>query len=223
MSDENLPVKDIEVYGEALLKSLRSIPEELFELKEDDLKKKVNPTLKLYEIKQRFWEELSESDQMGRKMRMYKLYEGICTSQYFYKTVMQNPNKMAWIAHPLATYENKAKAALQRAQERYEEIFNMDITTTKYRKVDGEEISHTEVDPRKVAVLLSAIKQVEDRVRGGIVQKQITQNVGSDKPELVEPNQSVEDLDKKIRELEKQMGTAPVEVDYVETQKKDTV
>lgn len=205
MNENYLPVKNKSVYTEALMTSLGNIPEEYHEMSEDKLREQFNPTLKMYEIKQKFWIELTAASTSDRKMSMTNVYEGVVSKEYFYRCVLKDTKKMAWVIHPLTTYENRVDAALQRATERYEDLVNMDISVTKKRKVDGEWVEYQDICPKKAGILLSTIKQLEDRKLGVAVQRQINVNQ-TEKTVKAEPVDG-EKIDDRLKEIEQKLGS----------------
>ena len=205
MDKELSPIKNKSVYTDALAKALENIPEEMHEYSEDTLRDNIKPTLKLYQIKQNFWVELTAASTDNRKMVMDRVFNGVVSKEYFYRAVLKNPAKMAWIIHPLTTYENRIDAALQRATERYEDLVNMDITTVKKRKEGDEWVEYTEVDAKKASVLLSVIKQLEDRKLGVAVQRQV--NITKTEDKINESPVESSKIDEKIKEIERKLGS----------------
>jgi hypothetical protein len=200
--------KQVTVYSSALEKAISSIPDDIRYMSEEKLRTKIQPTLKLYEVKRAFWEELTEAQERGKKMRMWRIHQNLCNKEYFYR-IIRDPNKMAWIISPLVHYEDKTKAALDAVSERYEELINMDITTTKRIKDEnGEYQMVVETDPKKALVLLQVIKNLEDRIKGTAVQRQLS--VHTDRPrDAGGAGTGTLDMDAvndRLKELESQLG-----------------
>lgn len=192
-------------YTDGLKRHIEQIPQELLELSERDLRKKLNPSLKLYEVKRAFWEELYRAQEENREMRMWRVYDGKFSKQYFYDKVIKDFYKLAWIISPLNSYEEKTKAALDKISERYEELIGMEITTRrKVKTEDGSFDWITEVDPKKAALLLAVIKNLEDRVKGTAIQRNVTANIEAPKDKSV--SVSMDRLDDRLKELEEQLG-----------------
>lgn len=199
---------NVTVYSTALEKAISNIPDEIRYMSEERLRTKIQPTLKLYEVKRAFWEELTEAQQRGKKMRMWRIHQNLCNKEYFYR-IIRDPNKMAWIISPLVHYEDKTKAALDAVSERYEELIKMDITTTKrIKNADGQYELVTETDPKKALVLLQVIKNLEDRIKGTAVQRQLS--VHTDRPRDAEGSGTgtldMEAVNDRLKELESQLG-----------------
>lgn len=197
-------------YTEGLKRHIEQIPQELLELSEKDLRKKINPSLKLYEVKRAFWEELYLAQEQNREMRMWRVYDGKFSKQYFYDKVIKNFYKLAWIIQPLNSYEDKTKAALDKITERYEELIGMDINVRKKVKTeDGTYDWVTEVDPKKAALLLAVIKNLEDRVKGTAIQRNVTATI--DGPSKKTRHVDMDKVDDRLKELEEKLGMKRIE------------
>jgi hypothetical protein len=208
MSEEIAPCKS--VYSTKIKEAIESIPQELYSLSEETLRSRVNPTVRLYEIKRAFWEELAFAQERGAKMRVHRIFEGKMHKQAFYRDVLNHPLRMAWITQPLTLYEDKTKAVLDRAVERYDELVNMEITTTKRIKdpeaEDGYRIV-TETDPKKALVLLQTIKNLEDRIKGTAIQRQVSVHTGEPKgPRIESASLNMDAVNERLQELEAKLG-----------------
>ena len=75
---------------------------------------------------------------------------------------------------------------------------------TKKKKVDGEIVYYEDICPKKAGILLSTIKQLEDRKLGVAVQRQInvTQKEDSIKAEPVDSKK----MDERLEEIEHKLG-----------------
>ena len=200
MSEENVP----SVYSDKVKEAIESIPQELYSLSEEALRVRVKPTLKLYEVKRAFWEELLMAQERGTSMRNWRVYDGKVSKAYFYEKILRDHEKMAWITSPLDSYEDKSKAALDMVTQRYEDLINMDIMTTKKRKVGDEWEEYREVCPKKAAVLLSVIKNLEDRIKGTAIQRQV--NVHTNEPsKKTKAELDMSEVNNRLIELEERL------------------
>jgi hypothetical protein len=192
------------VYTDKVKDAIESIPQELYSLSEDTLRHRVKPTIKLYEVKRAFWEELLMAQEEKRGMRNWRVYDGKVSKAYFYEKILRDPQKMAWITSPLDSYEDKSKAALDMVSQRYEDLISIDIMTTKKRKVGDEWEEYREVCPKKAMVLLQVIKNLEDRIKGTAIQRQV--NVHTREPENKKARLDMSEVEKKLIELEQKLG-----------------
>lgn len=195
---------EIELYREDLKNKLEALPPEVWKKTEVELKLASKPSLEEFELKNKLWEEMASAQEMGRKIYEPAIYKDIC-SKFRWKNMLKNQAKLAWLFSPLVKYEEKAKALLEVATDRYLEILNMDIGVV--RKIDGEYISTAEVDPKKASIMLAAIKNLEDRVKGTSVQKSVSIHTTepktnkSDKADL-----NIDLVNEKIKELEQKLN-----------------
>ena len=203
MSEENVP----SVYSDRVKEAIESIPQELYSLSEEALRVRVKPTLKLYEVKRAFWEELLMAQERGKPMRNWRIYDGKVSKAYFYEKILTDPAKLAWITSPLDSYEDKSKAALDMVTQRYEDLINMDINTTKKRKVDGEWEEYQEVCPKKALVLLQVIKNLEDRIKGTAVQRQVNVHTSEPSERKSKSELNMDMVNERLRELESKLGS----------------
>lgn len=216
MDERNLPDINETVFTDRIKQAIELIPHEYLCLTEKEIRGKLKPTLMLYEIRQAFWEEVAFAHEAKTRIRVGRIYEGKCSRDYFYRCVVPNQLRMAWISSPLVAYEDKARAVLEKVSERYEELIEMEITTMKKRKDPdtGEWIHYTETCPKKALVLLQTIKNLEDRVKGTAIQRQVAVNANAPdvkKGESVSVDMSK--LDDKIKELESKLNPEPVVVE----------
>ena len=209
MSKDTIP----SVYTDKMKEAIESIPQELYLLSEEALRVRVKPTLKLYEVKRAFWEELLMAQERGKPMRTWRIYDGKMSKTYFYEKVLNSTLKMAWITSPLDAYEDKSKAALDMVTARYSDLINMEITTIKKRKVDGEWEEYTETCPKKAMVLLQVIKNLEDRIKGTAIQRQVS--VTTNEPTKKSKSElNMSEVENRLMELEYRLhGTEPEERD----------
>jgi len=198
----------ITVYSDKVKECIEKIPEHIMEMSEEKLRQEVDPNIKLYEVKRSFWEEITKAQSEGRRMVVARVYRNIMHKESFYDMI-KNPYAMAWIINPLTTYENRTMAALDKVTERYDELINMEITTRKKVKSDeGEWEWITEVDAKKALVLLQVIKNLEDRIKGTAVQRQVS--VHTDRPSnsagAGAGTMNMSAVEEKLKELQSKLG-----------------
>ena len=193
------------IFTEVLLRRIQEIPQEYRDSSELTLRKLANPDLHLYELKRSFWKEMERVDREGGRFIATNVYVDLTSKAYFYESVLRKPKKLAWILSPMVKYEIKTKAILDKLTDRYDELVNMEITTTKRKKnADGEWEEYKEVDPRKAMVLLQVIKNVEDRVNGLAIQKQIT--ISTSEPSEKRASLDMGAVNERLKELEEKLG-----------------
>ena len=204
--DEN---KEISVYTDSIKKAIESIPEQYLDMAEDKLEREAQPNLKLYELKRKFWEEIFEAQKTGRTMKPKNVYDGVMSDAMFFNRILKTPVKVAWLIAPLTTYENRTKAALDKVTKRYEELISMDITSKKFKKVGDEIIEWKETDPRKALVLLQTIKNLEERIHGTAIQRQVNVHTNTPSDKDGRATLDMDKVDSRLQELEGLLNIKP--------------
>lgn len=200
--------RGLQIYTDAIRNAIEAIPQELIVKSEEELRKLVKPSYQNYQFKNYFWDEMARATNTGTRMVARRIYEKMFCRQHFYDRVLKNKELMAWVITPIVEYENKAKAALDKISERYEELINMEITTVKRIKgEDGEYRIIEETDPKKALVLLQTIKNLEERVKGSSIQRQVS--VSTNTPETGRGEELALDMkaiENKLEELQKKVN-----------------
>lgn len=181
-----------------------NIPEHIRDLSEDDLESYFKPKIALYQIKNRIWDEISKKQRdPNRKITLASIYSGICSDVTLSK-YMDNNYILAWFMTPMASYDAIANAVLAKATKRYEDLISIDIMVTKKKKnSDGDFEYYQTVDPKKADILLKTIQNIEDRVLGTAVQKNINLSGDLDKTDSnIKVDFNIEEVNKRIKELE---------------------
>jgi hypothetical protein len=121
------------------------------------------------------------------------VFRGVCEEGTWFKT-LKNPMKCAFIFRPLVEYQKAMETLLTIGINRVHEILHMPIYDDKTGKPDA----------RIAGIVLQAVKQVEDRVKGMAVQRifEKQERVSSRAPTPT----SLSDIDSKIKMLEAELG-----------------
>lgn len=185
----------------------------LLELDERELEKEVKLTRLERRLKLSFWKEFDKARQEDRLMRTCNIIDKVCSAVNFRDYFLHNPAKVVWLCHPPKDYMLELETMMDNAADRLREILELKITKINAR---GQE----EVDTAAAGLVLKAIKQLEDRVRGAPTQTQkidqrsmsLSIASGSTYPQL--GNESTE---RRIKELEDQLKQTRISmVDEVE-------
>jgi hypothetical protein len=219
-----------ELYSVCVSNAIDKInPEDLL-LDEGDIRQRFRATVTDHELKQAFWRELSLAQKQERKMVDKNVFGGRCASSYFYSKFLKDVDRVAWLLHPISSYEDKLESILDSAISRYNDILKMDITCQKSRlEPDGDtgkmkKVYYIDTDPRKALVLLQAIKNIEDRVKGASIQKQL--QIRTTEPSKLDGESSDIDMkavDDRLKELEDKLNPykEDISVEYVEKESSD--
>jgi len=203
------------------------LPAELQDTSEDELRNKYRYSLVENQLRINLWKAVGESLRTGKKVKMGEVHEGVCSRNSFYK-VINKDHKLAFMMLPVHRYEEKVETLLDVASSRYMDILSMDINSLKKRAVGMDEDGKVkydmvkEVDPSKAKVLMDAIVNLENRVKGGAIQKNLTMH--TEKPDGVDANSldinavkaKLKELDGKLKESNVDDPSVVIDVDYQE-------
>lgn len=167
---------------------LASHHEKLFFKDERVFKKEVDPDAITARIRLSFWDEYTRAQDTKTGMRVQNFVRGACSPDYFYKSILPNDYKLAWIVCPPKDYFLAMRDLLEEGIDQLR-----DIITLPHK--DGKKIN-TSLIAQKIKV----IQMLDLRVKGAIVQKlQIDQqtkslNVNVEQPALGVGEMSLEEL-----------------------------
>lgn len=199
---------------EAVLNAMNNLPLEYLDMAGEELTAKANPSYNDEKVKVNFWKMFKSCSRRETRMSIKNIVMGYYGKDAFYERIGSNPAWLAWLLTPVESYAVNVETLLNRSVDRYKELVDMDIMTTRvirWTDEDGEKHSKTvkEVDAKKAAVLLQVIKNLEERAHGSSIHRQIS--VNTSEPTTDKENKSELDMDKvnqKLLELERKLGNA---------------
>lgn len=203
-----------------VIAAYKKIPPEIFDLTLEELESRADIGYHDSQVKTAFWKTYKQATKARTRMTLTSIM--ISTSSNvrgFRNRFLKNPAKLAWLLTPITPYQNHVDTLLDKSVERYQELISMDITTTKklkYKDDDGVEHEKivSEVDSRKAMVLLSVIKNLEERSLGSSIQRNVS--INASEPKADKDSRSEIDMDavnKKLLELESKLGSEPVTIE----------
>jgi hypothetical protein len=179
----------LDIVPDCVREGIEKINDETLLLTEIQLRAKVKPTATEYALRVSFWRQFELSMETRRQMTVDSIIKGICWPHVFH-AIFRSAYRSAWLIKPIMKYERKMEAILERATERLEEIINLPIT------------SNGKTDLRAAHIVLSACKQIEDRVKGMAVARSINKHEHREIPREAVSGLSAHEIDQKIIELE---------------------
>ena len=143
------------------VQAVRDIPEELHLKDEVELGKMLKATPLDYALKKQLWTRFYECERNGvYKLKTTDLYGGLCANSYFYKELINNPIRVAWLVTPPinteALLEEAFKFSFQRVRD---DILTMPVTE------------------KTAPILLKAFQYFADRHLGPMIQRLETKNL----------------------------------------------
>lgn len=205
-----------------LAEALDRVPVQYRDMEASELEKIVKPSPVIKMLQVAFNRELERATRTGKQFSTKRVYEDICSAATFSRMI-DNPAELAYVTKKIPQYEVAIESVLMDAAEKYREIINLPIR----RKVSmvtksGEVVENEIIDAKLAAVVISAIKNLEDRIHGKSLQKNI--NITTNQPEVRDNEQAFldkETIDKKIKELEESLKKSggvlhdtTIDVDY---------
>lgn len=168
-NEELLPTK--------LLEAIIKLPPEWIGLTDSEIKEKgYKPTITDRKLRTGFWRAVEAAERTGATMTLSSICRGVCGTGSL-QNAMTIPPRLAYMLAPIVSYEIETETMLTMALERCNEILEMPIH--KYEEMENEsgEIERVRtVDIKKAQLLLQVITNVEDRVKGKAVSKNINVN-----------------------------------------------
>lgn len=196
--DASHPRAVINLVPEAVANAIMRLPEEYVDAGEAELKhlfdsRRWAPSTLDDRIRFMFWREYDNAQTNMRQMIMTHVYYGICSRESFY-LLLQNKQRVAWMMCPPPDYMLAAEEALTFGLEQLR-----DVLTKPHVSMMGV------VDAKAAGVKLEIVKMLDARVKGAIIQttRNLNVNMNANKPVSQAPK--IEDVDKKIKELEEQL------------------
>lgn len=145
-----------------------------------------------------FWIEYNNAQNNGRSMFMTNVYGGVCSREHFYNALLTDKQRTAWLVCPPTQYLIAMEEMLSFGMDRVrDEILTLPVVNKK-----------GEPNPRMAQVILDAVKMIDQRIKGAVIQRVETKNlhVHAGKSQMDKGSTTVQgmsELDKKLDELEK--------------------
>lgn len=140
--------------------AIENVNPEYYRWTEKVLEKHANLDVRDYRVRLSFWNEYYETqDKFKKSMSISKMLMGVCSNEYFYKEILPNPLKLAWVLYPPANY---AKAM--------EEI--LDVSMRQMRNIMS--LNHNKKSGYDIPLIKEKIKifaLIDNRVRGSVLQR----------------------------------------------------
>lgn len=169
--EESASRNQFDVLTSGLKEKSALIPAELLEMKPMDLEDLVTPTVLQRRLKKKFWSEYHKVIGLGAaEIQPVSIYGGLCSKQYFYKSIVEHTEVFAWLLCPLNEYDLMTEEALEFAVERIrEEILTVPLYSMG-RDEMGNPIRLGFLKDNATA-LLTAAKFLDARVKGTPLQR----------------------------------------------------
>lgn len=187
------PRSVVNLLPESVRERVLALPPTLAKLSLEELENLASVSRVDRRVRIEFWREHERAAQANMPMNMdacVRLSGLLSWSQYEFR--LEKPERLAWLLCPPAEYQVQLQEALEIGLNRLVEIVQLPLYTQK-----------GEVNTGVAAVVLQALKMVDQRLHGSVVQRMLT--ISKHQRETTVTNNtaiSSENIDAKIAELE---------------------
>lgn len=194
--DKNDPRAVINLVPSAFARSIEVVAEKYpHYLAESELELQVllRPTDLDDRLRVAFWAEYERSQDNNRAMQMKNVYGPFISKQHFYATIMESPQRIAWIIKPPENHMLSSEASLHNGKNTMAKIMRMEVFDDAGN-----------IDTKRASIFLKAYEMLENRVRGAVVQKNISAHMHSKVPDenSEEARRELEELEQKRNAIE---------------------
>ena len=207
--DKDNPRSVINLVPLSVSKSIECIPDEVFALGEAELKKMAKPTEAEEKLRYSFWREYDLAQIGHRRMMISNVVSGVCHNSYFFRYVVTNSFKMAYILTPPPDYEVTIQEMLALGLSQLR-----DILTQPHVKKNGE------VDSKLADVKYRIVEGLQLRVKGAVPHrvesKNLNVNVEQQSPAIPQVHEmeiSVEAIEQELQRLRSSTPTSGVVIE----------
>lgn len=198
LKDEKNPRSVINICPSSVANAIRYIPDSVFSLGPDELKR----AAKCGEVEERlriaFWLEYDRAQSSGKNINISNVYGGICTQHAFLRTIVSNSFKMAYVLTPPVNYEVQMVEMLNLGLEQLRDILMQPHVDDQGRP-----------NPKMADVKQKIVESLHLRVKGAVPYRMETKNLNvnvdqtsrdakSDTSQL----KSMAEIEAKLKELE---------------------
>jgi hypothetical protein len=202
IKDKSEPRSIINITPGNFSRAVELIPDEFFELSERELRHNGDCGEIEEKVRIAFWREYDQAQVAKRNIHVTNVHKGTCSQQHFYRKVLTNPYKMAYVLTPPQEYALELEEMIAVGFRNLREIMALPLYTSKGF-----------VDARVAEVKLKIFESVMNRAKGALVYKTESKNLnvnvdassgvptGAD-GKVITP----EELDKKLNEIRALVG-----------------
>lgn len=187
--------------------ALQKIPRAILILDELQLEEEIVPTPTMRLLRHRFWIEYHRIQENAEifGIDIAAVCESICNPAFFIDKVFHSPHVSAWMVLPPKSYEDAMEETLNMGILRVREIFEIPIVTHEHERDANGEITSTKTkyDSKAANLILRAYSQIDQRVKGGFVQRHQIQTANvTNQLKNAKQEMSMEQIEAKLKELE---------------------
>lgn len=180
IKDGENPFALVNLLDGPFLKAIEALPDSFFAMDEKALKELVNPDELTCRLRISFWDEYNAAcDEGPRAMRVAAIMRGLTYSDFFYKQVLSDEKRLAWIVRPPQDFLLAMRDCLHVGMGRLREILSMPLVDrvpclSKGQPVlgpDGKVLYREVLNTKIVSEIRIITEKMADRVHGAVIQR----------------------------------------------------
>ncbi|WP_417353618.1 hypothetical protein [Flavobacterium alkalisoli] len=150
-----------DLIGDSLLgQNMRLASLQVENMTENEIRNSAKPTKTDEHLRVALWSEIELAEKEKRNVIQTNIFKGICSGEYWLKLVKEKPNKLAYIACPLRSYEVENRLIHNIGQQRMFEILSKSAVS-----------ANGKIDKGLADLQLKVYKFIDDKIKGGAVQR----------------------------------------------------
>lgn len=179
IKDTESPYSLLSLTEGPLKAAIEALPDDLVEASEADLKKLLNPDELTCRLRIQFWDEYNAACDQNRMIRPANVMRGLTFAEYFYKHVLSNEAKVAWIVKPPQDFLLAMRDLLYLGLERLREIMTQPLVDkiplmqkgVPMRDHNGNVLYKEIVNSKLITEIRQITEKLSDRVHGAVIQR----------------------------------------------------
>lgn len=184
---------------------MKDLSEKWFSLSEEDLLKRVGSNPSLNRVRIAFWKEYDRAQEEQRQMRWADISRMVQMPTWALSDMFHKDLHLAYVLCPVASYDAFLEEALSHGMRRIREILDLPLSD-----------ENGKVNPKTGELILKAAAFLDMRMHGGFLQKSMNlearTEIGLQHVQKLARELNMDEIDKKIRELEANTDVIDVEL-----------
>lgn len=206
MLDETNPYAFINYLPNKVKEAVRAVPVSYWSLSERALRKKTKPEPEESRLRYSLWTAFDLALEKGSSsISIHDVLRGICSVDYFYRRILTDEKKVAWIATPPPDYVGMMREIWERATFKMSQVLEMapyKITETRFVSKDpfkpDKVVREKSIDLRVLNLQKAIWLESQQRVMGSVVQRVQMQQQSVNANIGIGPDTSLEDIQKQL-------------------------
>jgi hypothetical protein len=196
------PESVMHVLPEEFRAQLLALPDELFSMSEPELENKIGGiTRQDRRVRLNLWDEYERAYRESREIDFRRVVAetGLPNWEMYKIKLYQEPGRLAWIMRAPPSYALQMRESHELGLNRLNEILSLSLKENVYNR-DGDIIGER-INTSIGMLILQAIKLIDNRRMGAPTQKNVNLNLESKAPDADAKPASMEEIEKRLREL----------------------